>query len=121
MKQKFTLLNCEGDFLLVEKNGSDWFFKLLIQIESVKGSKSTYQLDKTDPIEILNFLKGAYTIYHDQYPKSINYLNYGDDYKSRSILKNLIQTLIDELIEGISINQEEFLKGFAIPQKRDHE
>ena len=47
MRQKFTLLNCEGDFLLVEKNGEDWFFKLLIQIESVKGTKSIYQLTKT--------------------------------------------------------------------------
>ena len=118
MKQKFTLLNCEGDFLLVEKYKDTWYFKLLIQIENVKGSKSTYQLDKTDPIEILNFLKGYHTIYHEQYPETINYLNYNDNYKSRNVLKNLIQTLIDELVNGIENNTEEFLKGFAIPSKR---
>ena len=121
MKQKFTLLNCEGDFLLVEKNRDTWYFKLLIQIENVKGSKSTYQLDKTDPIEILNFLKGSHTIYHEQYPETINYLNYNDNYKSRVIAKSLIQTLVLELYHGIQSNEDEFLKGFAIPQKRDYE
>ena len=121
MKQKFTLLNCEGDFLLVEKNGEDWFFKLLIQVENVKGSKSSYQLEKTDPFQILNFLRGDYTIFHEQYPETINYAMYNDNYKSRNVLKNLIRTLIDELVEGININQDEFLKGFAIPPKRDYE
>ena len=120
MRQKFTLLNCEGDFLLVEKNGEDWFFKLLIQIESVKGTKSIYQLDKTNAIEILNFLKGTHTIYHEQYPETINYLNYNDNYKSRTVLKGLIQVLISELYHGIQSNEDEFLREFAIPQKRDY-
>ena len=57
MKMKYSLLCCEGDFLLVEKIGKDWFFKLLIRIESVKGSKSTYHLEKIDPMIIITFEK----------------------------------------------------------------
>lgn len=116
---KYSLLNCEGDFLLVEKIGGEWFFKLLIQIENVKGSKSTYLLEKTDPIQILNFLKGDHTIYHEQYPETVNYMNYNDNYKSRKILSNLIEMLIQELHEEIKNNKEEFLNGFLIPKKRE--
>lgn len=118
---KYSLLNCEGDFLLVEKIGGEWFFKLLIQIENVKGSKSTYLLEKTDPIQILNFLKGDHTIYHEQYPETVNYMNYNDNYKSRKILSNLIEVLIQELHEEIKNNKEEFLNGFVIPKKREED
>ena len=121
MKMKYSLLCCEGDFLLVEKIGGEWFFKLLIQIENVKGSKSTYLLEKTDPIQILNFLKGDHTIYHEQYPEIVNYMNYNDNYKSRKILSGLIETLIHELYDEIKSNKEEFLKGFLIPQKREED
>lgn len=120
MNMKYSLLNCEGDFLFVEKIGNDWFFKILIQIESVKGTKSTYHLEKTNSIEILNFLKGNHTLYHEQYKENINYLNYNNDYKSRTILKSLIQALVLELYHGIQSNEDEFLNEFAIPPKRDY-
>jgi hypothetical protein len=115
---KYSLLNCEGDFLLVDKIGEDWFFKLLIESKDIKGTKSIYHLIKTDAIEILNFLKGKFTIYHEQYPENINYLNYNDDYKSRALASSLIGNLILELYHGIQSNENEFLKGFAIPPKR---
>lgn len=115
---KYSLLNCEGDFLLVENLGGDWYFKLLIQSTSIKGTRSVYHLIKTDAIEILNFLKGKFTIQHEQYPENVNYLNYNDDYKSRNVLKSLIQVLIYELYHGIQSNDNEFLKEFAIPKER---
>lgn len=116
---KYSLLNCEGDFLLVDRIGEEWFFKLLIQSKDVKGTKSVYHLIKTDAIQILTFLKGEHTIYHEQYPENVNYLNYNDDYKSRNVLKSLIQVLIYELYHGVQSNDDEFLKGFAIPRNRD--
>lgn len=116
---KYSLLNCEGDFLLVEKLGEDWYFKLLIQSTSIKGTRSIYHLIKTDAIEILNFLKGKHTIYHEQYPENVNYLNYSDDYKSRSVLVNLIRNLILELFHGIQSNEDEFLIEFAVPRNRN--
>lgn len=117
---KYSLLNCEGDFLLVDKIREDWYFKLLIQSNDVKGTKSVYHLIKTDAIQILTFLKGEHTIYHEQYPETVNYLNYNSDYKSRSIIKNLIQALILELYHEIQSNEDEFLNGFIIPPKRDY-
>ena len=120
MQMKFSLLNCEGDFLLVEKLGEDWYFKLLIQSDDVKGTRSIYHLIKTDAIEILNFLKGKHTICHEQYPENINYLNYNDDYKSRTITTSLIRTLILELYHGIQSNEREFLTEFAIPKERNN-
>lgn len=118
MQMKYSLLNCEGDFLLVEKLGEDWYFKLLIQSTSVKGTRSIYHLIKTDAIEILNFLKGKFTIQHEQYPENVNYLNYNDDYKSRTVTSSLIRNLILELYHGIQSNEDEFLMEFAIPPKR---
>jgi hypothetical protein len=118
---KYSLLCCEGDFLLVEKIGGNWFFKLLIQIESVKGSKSTYHLESTDAFQILNFLRGDYTIFHDQYPETINYSMYNNDYKSRKILSGLIETLIQELQEDIKNNKEEFLNRFLIPGTKNED
>lgn len=115
---KYSLLNCEGDFLLVERIGEDWFFKLLIQSNDIKGTKSIYHLIKTDVIEILNFLKGKFTIQHEQYPENVNYLNYNDDYKSRTVIKGLITILIHELYHGIQSNDDEFLMEFAIPKER---
>ena len=117
MKMKYSLLNCEGDFLFAEKIGGDWFFKLLVRMENVKGSNATYHLEKTDPIEILNFLKGKHTIYHEQYKDSVNYANYNDDYKSRSVLVNLIQVLITEIYADMQ-HDTEFLNGFIIPSTR---
>ena len=117
MNVKYSLLNCEGDFLFAEKIGNDLFFKILIKIEIVKGSKSTYHLEKTNLIEILNFLKGNHTLYHEQYKENINYLNYNDNYKSRTILKGLIQALITELFQESQDNTDEFLREFAIPPK----
>jgi hypothetical protein len=118
---KYSLLCCEGDFLLVEKIGGEWFFKLLIQIENVKGSKSTYLLEKTDPIQILNFLRGDHDIHHEQYREKINYSNYDSNYKSRKILSGLIETLIQELREDIKNNKEEFLNGFLIPRTKNED
>jgi hypothetical protein len=116
---KYSLLCCEGDFLLVEKMGGEWFFKLLIQIENVKGSKSSYYMEPTTPIQILNFLRGDHTIHHEQYREKINYLNYDKNYKSRKVLSGLIETLIQELHEEIKNNKEEFLNGFLIPQTNE--
>jgi hypothetical protein len=117
---KYSLLNCEGDFLLVEKIGEKWFFKLLIEIKSVDRTKSGYYLEETNPIEIFNFLKGNHTLYHEQYKENINYLNYDDNYKSRTVIKGLIQALVLELYHEIQSNEDEFLKEFAIPPKRDY-
>ncbi len=118
---KYSLLNCEGDFLLVEKIGKEWFFKLLIQIENVKGSKSTYHMEPTNNIQILNFLNGEHTLHHEQYKEEINYLNYNDNYKSRKILSGLIETLIQELQYEIKNNKEEFLNTFVIPRTKNED
>ena len=114
---KYSLLNCEGDFLLVEKIDNQWYFKLLTRSPKVEGG-NPYQLIPTTPLDILLYLRGDWEIFSEDYD-TLNYSDYSDNYKNLNKNVSLIKDLIDELVDGIRNNQDEFLKMFSIPPKRD--
>ena len=109
---KYSLLNCEGDFLLVEKIGKEWFFKVLIKNGKIEGGKP-YHLIPTNPLDILTYLRGDWEIYNEDY-NTLNYTEYSADYKNHNKIKSLILDLIDEMKGEFQNNQEEFLKQFII-------
>jgi hypothetical protein len=115
---KYPLLNCEGDFLLVEKIGKDWFFKLLTRGDDTIKGGSPYQLIVTTPLDILSYLRGDWELYNEEY-KTLNFREYSNDYKNPNKIKALISDLIGELNTEFTNNQDEFLKQFYINRNND--
>jgi len=109
---KYPLLNCEGDFLLVEKISKTWFFKLLTKDDNVKGG-TPYKLIPTTALDIITYLRGDWEIYSEEYD-TLNFAEYSNNYKNPNKIKALINDLIDELQNDFTNNQDEFLKQFII-------
>jgi hypothetical protein len=110
---KYPLLNCEGDFLLVEKIGNDWFFKLLTRgNDTIKGG-TPYQLIVTTPLDILTYLRGDWEPSNKEY-NTLNFTEYSNDYKNPNKIKALIRDLLEDLNGEFTNNQDEFLKQFFI-------
>lgn len=114
---KYPLLNCEGDFLLVEKIADKWYFKVLLKDSRIKGG-SPYELIYTDPLEILFYLKGDLELNHYDY-ETLNYLDYSDDYKNFKKVSSLVGDLIMELHEGYVNDTLNFLKQFNITLRKN--
>lgn len=113
----YSLLNSEGDFLLVTKVDNQWYFKVLND-EIVKSKKTSYYtLIKTDEIEILSFLRGSFTLKCG--PKKFNYLDYSDFYKSRGLNTRLIGDILNDINTTWENDKNSYLDTFAIPRNHD--
>lgn len=113
----YSLLNSEGDFLLVTKIDGQWYFKILSDKKPATKKTSIYSLVKTNEIEILSFLRGSFTLRHEE--KEFNYLSYGDFYKSRGLITRLIGDIINDINTEWDNHKNDYLDTFAIPRNQD--
>ena len=109
---KYELLNSEGPFLLVEKIGGEWYFKLLLKNSNLPG-KNPYKLIPTNSLDILLFLRGDWEIFDVDY-ESLNFRDYSSDYKNKHKIKALISDLIKECLNDLNDSNSKFLEQFAL-------